>query len=245
MTLIALTVVRFGVADSYIWRQVGETVTFQYDLHGVVTIVSDGALPELERFRVDDGIADPTIRLRVGKVHGKGIGTAAVDGNRTKIHYAERLGNLGFATEIELGERIDIVASPLVGRSPHVLYTNAVEPVLRWAFVERGFALVHAACLASKEKAFLITAKTDTGKTTTALKTLDSLPFSFLSDDLTLVAPDGRVLTYPKPLTISRHTVSAVRTPLLSRRERLTLRKRDGCDRQRAAPKEAGSRADP
>jgi dolichol-phosphate mannosyltransferase len=98
-----------------------------------------------------------------------------------------------------------------------------VVPVLRWAFVKRGFALVHAACLASKEKAFFITAKTDTGTTTTALKTLDGLPFSFLSDDLTLVAPDGRVVTYPKPLTISRHTVSAVRTLLLSRRERLTL----------------------
>jgi dolichol-phosphate mannosyltransferase len=223
LTLLTLTLVRFGVADSYIWRRVGETLTFQYDLHGIITIVSDGALPELERFRVDDGIADPTIRVRLGKVSGKGVGAVELAGDRTKVHYVERFGNLGFAAEIELGERIDIVASPLVGRSPHVLYTNAVEPVLRWAFVERGFALVHAACMASEESAFLITARTDTGKTTTALKTLDSLPFSFLSDDLTLLAPDGRVLTYPKPLTISRHTLSAVRTPLLGRRERLAL----------------------
>jgi hypothetical protein len=104
-----------------------------------------------------------------------------------------------------------------------VLYTNIVEPVLRWAFVERGHALVHAACMASEEDAFLITARTDTGKTTTALKTLDNLPFSFLSDDLTLVTSDGRALTYPKPLTISRHTLSAVRTPLLRRRERMAL----------------------
>jgi len=77
--------------------------------------------------------------------------------------------------------------------------------------------------MASDEHAFLITARTDTGKTTTALKTLDSLPFSFLSDDLTLLTPDGRVLTYPKPLTISRHTLSAVKTPLLRRRERMAL----------------------
>ncbi len=44
-----------------------------------------------------------------------------------------------------------------------------------------------------------------------------------MSDDLTLLCPDGSVLTYPKPMTISRHTVSAVKTPLLSAWERLTL----------------------
>ena len=32
-----------------------------------------------------------------------------------------------------------------------------------------------------------------------------------MSDDLTILCPDGRVLTYPKPLTISRHTVQAVK----------------------------------
>jgi dolichol-phosphate mannosyltransferase len=98
-----------------------------------------------------------------------------------------------------------------------------VEPILRWTFVGRGYALVHAACFADGERAFMITARTDTGKTTTTLKTLDRHPYSFVSDDLTIVCPDGRVLTYPKPLTISRHTVQAVRTPLLTRRERVAL----------------------
>ena len=31
------------------------------------------------------------------------------------------------------------------------------------------------------------------------------------------------MLTYPKPLTISRHTLHAVKTPVLNRRERLGL----------------------
>ena len=57
----------------------------------------------------------------------------------------------------------------------------------------------------------MLTARTDTGKTTTALKLLDHFPYSFLSDDLTIVCPDGRVLAYPKPLTISRHTVQPCR----------------------------------
>jgi dolichol-phosphate mannosyltransferase len=222
-TLLALSLVRFGVADSYIWGGRPGLPSFHYDLHGIITIVSEARLPELERFRVDGGIADPTIRVRVGRVRAAGVGAEQLEDGRTRLHYAEWTRSLGFATGIELGERIDILGSRLLRRSPHVLYTNVVEPVLRWAFVERGYALVHAACMASEEHAFLITARTDTGKTTTALKTLDNLPFSFLSDDLTLLSPDGRVLTYPKPLTISRHTLSAVRTPLLRRRERLAL----------------------
>jgi dolichol-phosphate mannosyltransferase len=223
VSLVVLSLLRFGIADTYIWAGKAELPTFHYDLHGIITIVSDAALPELERFRVDGGIADPTMRVRVERVRARGVGAVEIDGGRTRIQYAEWTRGVGFATAIELGERIDITASPLLRRSPHVLYTNVVEPVLRWAFVERGYALVHAACMASEEHAFLITARTDTGKTTTALKTLDNLPFSFLSDDLTLLAADGRVLTYPKPLTISRHTLSAVKTPLLRRRERAAL----------------------
>ena len=68
-----------------------------------------------------------------------------------------------------------------------------------------------------------MTARTDTGKTTTILRLLDSHPFAFFSDDLTLIAPDGRVLPYPKPLTVSRHTVSALRDAALTRSERLAL----------------------
>ncbi len=151
------------------------------------------------------------------------LGRVASNGDGPAIRYREGPG-LGFGlVDPHVGERIEVTASPLVGRSPHVLYTNVVEPILRWTFAERGYALVHAACLATGDDAFLVTARTDTGKTTTSLKMLDREPYSFLSDDLTLVSPDGRVLTYPKPLTISRHTLKAVKTPLLTRRERIGL----------------------
>src|SRR4029453_4056048 len=88
---------------------------------------------------------------------------------------------------------------------------------------EKGYALVHAACVASGEDALLVTARTDTGKTTTILRILDAEDHAFLSDDLVLVRPDGRVLSYPKRLTITRHTLKAVKKPLLSRRERFAL----------------------
>jgi len=194
--------------------------THSYDIHGIISVVSDVALPELKAFTVSSLTQEPTIRVRLGKVEKS---SSPRDGERA-VTYIESPGQRGFATRIRLGETIDVVATPFLRRSPHVLYTNIVEPVLRWAFVERGYALVHGACMSIEDNAFLITARTDTGKTTTVLKTLDANPeYYFLSDDLTLLREDGRVLPYPKPLTISRHTLHAVHTPLLTPMERFTL----------------------
>jgi hypothetical protein len=74
----------------------------------------------------------------------------------------------------------------------------------------------------------MITARTDTGKTTTLLRilshqrsTIDNA--SFISDDMTLVSPDGTALTFPKPLTISQHTLQAVDPAVLTWQENLTL----------------------
>ena len=223
ISLASLTLLRFAIADSWIWakdqpRKSRAGGPYSYDIHGIVSVMSDARLPELERFRVGLLADDPDLRVRLGRIsaNGDGLGPSA-------IRYREGPGRLGFGVEIEVGMPIEATASALVGRSPHVLYTNVVEPILRWTFADRGYALVHAACLADGEQAFLITARTDTGKTTTSLRLLESEPYSFLSDDLTLVAPSGRVLPYPKPLTISRHTLRAVRTPLLTRRERAGL----------------------
>ena len=218
LSLLVLTLVRFGIADTWIWakRPPGEVDSspYGYDVHGIVTVASAVRLPELERFRVGELIGEPDIRVRGGEVSGNGAAS---------IHYREGPGRFGFAVAVAIGDQIEATASPLLRRSPHVLYTNVVEPILRWTFAARGYALVHGACVAAGEHAVLVTARTDTGKTTTSLRMLEAHPYAFLSDDLTLVTPDGRVLTYPKPLTISRHTLKAVRTPLLSRRERLAL----------------------
>jgi dolichol-phosphate mannosyltransferase len=265
LSLVALTFIRFGVADVWIWAkaQRREVESYSYDIHGLVTVTSEVRLPELQRFLTPEAFGRATIRVRIGQVgkpeaerphsthhlnggppqnghsahNGNGHssnghdaaaafgfpGLVPVNKQRT-IRYTEGLGGVGFGVEIsQVGERIEVIASPLLQRSPHVLYTNVVEPILRWTFASKGYALVHAACFADGDQAVMLTARTDTGKTTTTLKLLDHYPYSFLSDDLTLVCPDGRVLAYPKPLTISRHTVAAVQTPRLSRRERIKL----------------------
>jgi dolichol-phosphate mannosyltransferase len=239
LSLVGLTLVRFALADTWIWAKASPPKVkpgpYSYDIHGIVTVVSDGRLPELERFRIGELIGPPNIRVRLGRLSSNAdpqdMNGSSPSGHSLNDHspsapiisYREGPRGLGFGLSIARGDQIDVKASPLLRWSPHVLYTNVVEPILRWTFAERGYALVHAACVSAGEEAFLVTAKTDTGKTTTSLRLLDSQPCSFLSDDLTLLSPDGRVLTYPKPLTISRHTLKAVKKPLLSRRERIAL----------------------
>ena len=223
LSLCCLTVARFALADRWIWGS-ARTTRARYDIHGLATVDSDVELPELARFRVAELAGPAAVRVKIaslGRIARLGH-TVREDGVEV-ITYREAVPG-GFAVRVEMGERTLVTASPLVRRSPHVLYTNCVEPVLRWHFAEQGVALVHAACVAVDDQAFLITARTDTGKTTTILKLLDAFPrAAFISDDLTLVAPDGSVASYPKPLTISQHTVHAVRAPNLSLRERIGL----------------------
>ena len=201
----------------------GVDPTHRYNIHGIVTVESDGRLPELEAFRVGHLDAAPTIRVHIGLVPRSPHTLTAHDSVRRYFHYTETPGSTGFAAEIEIGDHITVVASPFLRYSPHVLYTNLVEPLLRWTFVERGYALVHAAAVVDGDQAYLITARTDTGKTTTMLKLLDEKPYRFIADDFCIVSPDGTVRSYPKPLTISQHTLHAVKRPRLDWHKRATL----------------------
>lgn len=191
-----------------------------YDIHEVVRVESEARLPELERFRVRRPVGPPDVHVAIGRPIRR----------RTTSHglvYREIFRRLGFVVEIDREQQhTNIRASRLLKASPHVLYTNVVEPVLRWAVAERGYALVHGACVSVDGMAYLITARTDTGKTTTTLRLLEDLAdegIEFLGDDLVLVDANGLVLSYPKPLTISAHTASSVRRHNLRRIERLKL----------------------
>src|SRR5215204_6920934 len=205
-----------------------KTKTFDhlYSIHEILKVASMFELPELEYFRVPALTADPDIRLRLERRRRKDrrkrnvvrAQSAIKKQQRSnserrfekKIHYAESLGRLGFEISIAYKDLVEVAVSPILRFSPHVLYTNVVEPILRWSFVRKGYALVHAACVAVDGQAVLVTAQTDTGKTSTILRTVDNYACSFLSDDMTIVSRDGRVMSYPKPLTISNHTLSAV-----------------------------------
>lgn len=72
LTLLALTVPRFLISDSWIWTEAsraGRALTRIYDIHGVVAVESDVALPELERFETLEPTVRPTIRVRIGTLN--------------------------------------------------------------------------------------------------------------------------------------------------------------------------------
>ena len=187
---------------------------YSYNIHNIIQVASMYELPELEYFRVAALTTDPDIRIRLErrrKERRKAPRSGGILRRSTNnIHYGESLGRYGFEVTISPKNTIEVAVSPILRHSLHVLYTNVVEPILRWTFVRKGYALVHAACVSFDGQAVLVTARTDTGKTSTILRTVDNYACSFLSDDMTIVSEDGRVMSYPKPLTISNHTLSAV-----------------------------------
>jgi hypothetical protein len=122
-----------------------------------------------------------------------------------------------------MGDPIEVRISPLLANSPHVLYTNVVEALLRFLLVARDHVLLHSACMMVNGRAVLLSAQTDTGKTGTVIQLVRDRHYQFLSDDMTIIAPDGVAIQYPKPMTMSYHTMSAIRGHRLPVKQRMTL----------------------
>jgi dolichol-phosphate mannosyltransferase len=196
-----------------------------YDIDGVIVIDSAVALPELAMFLTEgSGTAEPDLIVNVGRTGGLGTRTrATIVGDVDHLLYREHLGSMFANFKIENGPPITVTASPLLARSPHVLYTNVVEALLRFLMVRRGRVLLHAACLDLFGSGVLLSAKTDTGKTSTILRLLNHHGGSFLSDDMVIVDEHGMANRYPKPLTISAHTLRSVPSNRLRLSQRAVL----------------------
>jgi len=206
---------------------------YRYDVAGTVTIGSQIRLPELEFFRaqwIPD--ADVDIAVRVGDVGRRRPRRRAAltedHSDSAALRYEEHLGRFGANFCVRLGPPITVEVGPLLARSPHVVYTNVVEALLRFVLISRGRMLLHSACVELDGHGLMLSALTDTGKTATVLRLLREHGGRFLSDDMTVVDATGRAVCFPKPLTISAHTLRAVQAEDLTKREwrRLNLQSR-------------------
>ena len=224
--------VRYLVADNWIWAgrdrrdQRAIEGNYQYDIQGLIRIQSPVALPELASFNVDH-VVEPDLLIRRRLIGGGprlSAGTTKRDGI---IKYREQLGILSTAFDVtipeERGKPIILDANWLLVWSHHVLYTNMVEPLLRFMFVDREHVLLHCAAIDAPDGAIVMSALTDTGKTSTVLRLLMHHSWGFLSDDMAIVSPEGELLAYPKPMTLSSHTMSAVNERALPTADRLML----------------------
>ena len=214
-------------ADAPRTRSPEMLLPFRYNVHGIVTIGSTVLLKELESFRSTRLRGPLDIEIRQGTVGDGGLR------RRTRVTqystppavaYQEHLGRRGSDFRVDLSDRIQVVVGPMLVRSPHVLYTNIIEALLRFVVVSRGYMLLHSACLELNGRGVMLSALTDTGKTGTILRLLRENHSRFLSDDMTILGPDGTALAYPKPLTISQHTLRAVNAGDLTPKEWRRLR---------------------
>lgn len=183
-----------------------------YNIHNIVKVESDVLLYELEYFRAPS-VDRPDLNINVKEgitsgVHVKNQLTFKQSQNQSyTISYSEQFGSLGAEFEIDfLDGLININANKLLAGSRHVLYVNLVEPILRFLLISKGFVLLHSACIDAGNNGILISAPPDTGKTTLVLKCIKN-GFFFLSDDMTIIKLPDEAICFPKPMTISSHTL--------------------------------------
>jgi dolichol-phosphate mannosyltransferase len=199
-------------------------LSYRYDVAGIVTVGSQIMLPELEFFRAQWVLdQDVDIAVRVGEVGNwrprrrAGMTESA---NPTLISYEEHLGRLGANFRAHINDaHITVEVGPLLARSSHVVYTNIIESLLRFVMASRGRMLLHSACVEMGSAGVMLSARTDTGKTGTVLRLLRDHRARFLSDDMTVIDANGGAVCFPKPLTISAHTLRAVNASDLTRSE--------------------------
>jgi dolichol-phosphate mannosyltransferase len=252
LTLLMLFAARFVIADGWIWGgraalaalpaaepeaaasgvrlyaidgagRTSRQPAHQYDIAGILRIDSDVALRELEFFRLHASESRPDLRIRVGRVGALPLRRVRFVTEGDSLSYFEQLGMASANFRITIGDPVDIRVAPLLARSPHVLYTNVVEALLRFLLVSKGYVLLHSACVVADGRAALLSAQTDTGKTSTVIRLVRDHNYEFLSDDMTIVSADGMAIQFPKPMTMSYHTMGSIRGERLRLRQRAAL----------------------
>ena len=230
LTFAFIYLLRFLVSDKWVWAsglevesEIESAYRHTYDVAGIVTVASEVELRELARFSADIPLGAADIELRSRVVGSRRPSSPKVVVSAGQVSYTEHLGGLFANFTVDTSGPIDIRVSPVLARSPHVVYTNIVEALLRFLLVSRGCMLLHSATMELDGVGIMLSARTDTGKTGTVLRLVRERQARFLSDDMTIIRPDGTALAYPKPMTISAHTLAAVAASPLRRVERCRL----------------------
>ncbi|MFN2254128.1 MAG: glycosyltransferase [Candidatus Promineifilaceae bacterium] len=194
----AVGLVRYLLSEQWVWTRSAmawQARSYTYNLHDFLHIESQVPLRELDYFTADFSPEEVDIQVRVDR---QGTPTDFPGG----ISYDDNLGRFGFGLSVLPGAYTQVVVSPLLEHSPDFLYTNIIEPVLRWRLLQEGYAMVKAACIAQGEQALLINAQLDLGAVVSDL--CESYNFAYLADDLVILDAHGGVYAYPKPLTVER-----------------------------------------
>lgn len=201
LAVLVESVVRYTISEQWVFSRRGITMwqpgTYRYNIHDIIRIESQTPLPELAYFHVAEPLPHVDIQIRIDR-----FGTPTPQPGA--ILYNERFSRFGFGMVVLPGDNFsEIVVSPLLGAAPFALYKSVVEPVLRWALVQRGYVLVYGASVAQNKAATLIVPEGDVGKTEAALQATQQAGYAFMSDDFAILAGNGRLYSFPKPISVT------------------------------------------
>lgn len=216
VAFMVVGLVRYLLSEQWVWTRSAmawQAQSYFYNLHDLLRIESQVPLRELDYFAAEFSPAEVDIQIRVDR---QGTPTQLPGG----ISYDDQLGRFGFGLTVLPGDYTQVVVSPLLEHSPDFLYTNIIEPILRWRLVQKEYALVKAACVTKGKQAILISASQDLGVVVSYL--CEKKEYAFLADDLTIIDSEGNVYSYPKPLTVN-HSMLDDSDSVQSATERLPL----------------------
>ena len=219
--------VYYAVSEQWIWTRglmMQPRASTYYDIHGILAVASQVPLHDLAYFQTEAEPARIDLQLRIDR-HG----TPSRVPNA--ICYDEHLGRFGFGLTVIPGDFTEIVVSPLLETSPAFLYTNVVEPVLRWMLLARGHALPRLAGVVigpavggpeAGGRAVVFAGLADMGYGLARL--CEDGNAAFLGDDRLLLGRDRRVRSFAKPVTARRDLTppaGALRAALALRLQRV------------------------
>ena len=219
--------VYYAVSEQWIWTRglmMQPRASTYYDIHGILAVASQVPLHDLAYFQTEAEPARIDLQLRIDR-HG----TPSRVPNA--ICYDEHLGRFGFGLTVIPGDFTEIVVSPLLETSPAFLYTNVVEPVLRWMLLARGHALPRLAGVVigpavggpeAGGRAVVFAGLADMGYGLARL--CEDGNAAFLGDDRLLLGRDRRARSFPKPVTARRDLTppaGALRAALALRLQRV------------------------
>jgi hypothetical protein len=177
------------------------------DIHGILCAEAEGEdafVSRVEReFRdhlvTGEPSREPELSIHFGPFEAPSASNLAVE--RNMVFAREGYRGARWQVKIEGFEeerfRMYFHGNPL---SRMIAVKRVMEPSLRFLMDQKGFPMVHSACLVKDGRGVLVAARGGGGKTTLVLRWLeDGNPF--LSDDYSILAP-GKVLSYVTPLRI-------------------------------------------
>lgn len=221
LAVLLESALRYALSEQWVFSRRGMTMwqpgIYRYDIHGLLRLESQTPLPELAYFATPEPLPHIDVQIRIDR-HGTPSPQPGA------IIYSEGLSRFGFGLAVMPGAAYtEVVISPLLAHSPYALYKSVLEPIVRWALAQRGAALLYGAAVARQGRAALLVPELDQGKTAAALRAAHE-GFDFMGDDFVILTADGRVLSFPKPVTVTAEALRATAvTAHLRRRERLKL----------------------